>query len=151
MAFGLGDVERIAAEDHHLAVVSTTRADGSVQSSVVNAGLLEHPISHEPVVGFATYGRTKLDNLRERPRATLVFRAGWQWGAVEGRAEIAGPDDVLPGFDPAGLPGLPGLLRAVFVAAGGTHDDWATFDRVMAEERRAVVLVHPERIYSNRS
>ena len=61
-------------------------------------------------------------------------------------AEIAGPDDPLPGFDPAGLPGL---LREVFTAAGGTHDDWPTYDRVMAEERRAAVLVSPERVYSN--
>jgi hypothetical protein len=38
----------------------------------------------------------------------------------------------------------------VFVAAGGTHDDWATYDRVMAEERRAAVLVSPVRVYSNR-
>ena len=41
------------------------------------------------------------------------------------------------------------LLREVFSAAGGIHDDWPTYDRVMAEERRAVVLVTPGRIYSN--
>jgi hypothetical protein len=35
----------------------------------------------------------------------------------------------------------------VFVAAGGTHDDWDEYDRVMAEERRAAVLVTPTRIY----
>ena len=44
---------------------------------------------------------------------------------------------------------LPGLLRAVFRAAGGTHDDWDTYDRVMAEERRTAVLVDPARITSN--
>jgi hypothetical protein len=27
--------------------------------------------------------------------------------------------------------------------------DWGTFDRVMREERRAAVLVRPERVYSN--
>ena len=68
------------------------------------------------------------------------------WVAVEGLAQIAGPDDPLPGFDPAELPEL---LREVFKAAGGTHDDWPTYDRVMAEERRAAVLVAPERVYSN--
>ena len=31
--------------------------------------------------------------------------------------------------------------------AGGTHDDWDAFDRAMADERRAVVLVTPHRIY----
>jgi hypothetical protein len=42
------------------------------------------------------------------------------------------------------------LRREVFTAAGGTHDDWDTYDRVMAEEGRAVVLVAPARVYSNR-
>ena len=28
------------------------------------------------------------------------------------------------------------LLREIFTAAGGTHDDWDTYDRVMAAERR---------------
>jgi hypothetical protein len=41
------------------------------------------------------------------------------------------------------------LLRDIFRAAGGTHDDWATYDRVMLEERRTAVLVSPTRAYSN--
>jgi hypothetical protein len=41
------------------------------------------------------------------------------------------------------------LIRDIFRAAGGTHDDWATFDRAMVEERRAAVLIHPQRVYSN--
>lgn len=36
-----------------------------------------------------------------------------------------------------------------FVAAGGTHEDWDEYDRVMAEQRRTVVLLDPTRIYSN--
>jgi hypothetical protein len=41
------------------------------------------------------------------------------------------------------------LLRAVFAGAGGTHDDWDTYDRVMLEERRAAVLVVPTWVYGN--
>ena len=41
------------------------------------------------------------------------------------------------------------LLSAIFSAAGGTHDDWDEYDRVMAEQRRTVVLVAPTRVYSN--
>jgi len=44
---------------------------------------------------------------------------------------------------------LPGLLRHVFVAAGGTHDDWDEYDRVMAAERRTAVFVHADRISGN--
>ena len=142
----LSDVADLAAEDRNLAVVATTRADGTVQASVVNAGILAHPVSTDRVVGFVTYGRAKLANLRRLPAATVVFRSGWRWAAVEGRCTIIGPDDPLPGFDPEGLPAL---LRAVFQAAGGSHDDWDTYDRVMREERRAAVLVTPVRIYSN--
>ncbi len=143
----LADFAALVRGDHGLCVVSTLRAAGTIQSSVVNAGVLGHPVTGAPVVAFTTRGGTaKLVNLRARPRATIVVRAGWQWAAVEGPAEIAGPDDPLPGF-PAEA--LPGLLRHVFAAAGGTHDDWPSYDRVMAAERRAAVLVTPERVYSN--
>jgi hypothetical protein len=37
------------------------------------------------------------------------------------------------------------LLREIFTAAGGTHDDWPGYDRVMAQERRAAVLIIPDR------
>lgn len=142
----LQEVDRIATADHHLAVVTTTRADCSVQASVVNAGVMGHPVSGEPVVAFVTYGRAKLAHLRARPRATVVFRAGLNWAAVEGRTEIAGPDDPFPGIDQERLRLL---LREIFTAAGGAHDDWGAYDRVMAEQGRAAVFVHPERVYSN--
>jgi hypothetical protein len=41
------------------------------------------------------------------------------------------------------------LLRDVFSAAGGTHDDWAEYDRVMAAERRVAVLIEPARLTSS--
>lgn len=143
----LSEFERIGAGDHYLAVVATSRRDGTAQASVVNAGVLTHPVSSQPVVGFVTYGQAKLANLRRRPRATVVFRSGWQWAAAEGPSDIIGPDDPFAGFPEVDLPEL---LRMVFRAAGGSHPDWEEYDRVMKEERRAAVLVHPERIYSNR-
>lgn len=60
--------------------------------------------------------------------------------------ESVGPDDPFPGVE---VDDLRMLLRDVFTAAGGTHDDWDTYDRVMAEERRAAVLLTPDRVYSN--
>jgi hypothetical protein len=41
------------------------------------------------------------------------------------------------------------LLREVFQAAGGTHDDLGEYDRVMADEGRVTVLVSPDRILGN--
>jgi len=142
----LSDFTDLSSAEHGLVVVCTARADGSIQASVVNAGVLPHPVSGDPALAFVTYGRAKLANLRARPRATVTARSGWRWVSVEGRAEIAGPDDRLPGV---GQDELPGLLREVFSAAGGTHDDWAEYDRTMAEQRRAAVLITPTRIYSN--
>lgn len=133
--------------DHGLVVVSTTRSDGTIQSSVVNAGVLDHPVTRRPVVGLVAAGTARrLSNLRARPRATVVIRAGWQWSGVEGPVELAGPDDDLDGID---AEGLRVLLRDIFSAAGGTHDDWDTYDRVMAAERRVAVLVDAERVYGN--
>ncbi|TDD78932.1 TIGR03618 family F420-dependent PPOX class oxidoreductase [Actinomadura darangshiensis] len=133
--------------DHGLCVVSTVRGDGSVQSSVANAGVLEHPLRGGQVVGLVAIGGSrKLHNLRAEPRATIVARAGWRWATVEGDAEIIGLDDPHPEVDGEALRLL---LRDVFQAAGGTHDDWDAYDRVMAEERRAAVLITPRRVYSN--
>ncbi len=135
--------------EHGLCVLSTLRGDGSIQASVVNAGVLQHPVGGEPVVGLvAAGGSRKLQHLRRDPRATIVVRAGWQWTAVEGTAEIVGPDDppVVDGIDGEALRRL---LRDIFRAAGGTHDDWDAYDRVMAEQRRAAVLIAPRRVYGN--
>jgi PPOX class probable F420-dependent enzyme len=140
-------VRDLSGRDHGLAVVVTQRADGSPQTSIANAGVLMHPVSGDAVVGIVVAGDTrKHANLRRRPWATVVFRAGWEWVAVEGPVDLAGPDDPLEGLD-AGR--VPQVLRDVFSAAGGTHDDWDEYDRVMAAERRLAVLVRPERVYSN--
>jgi hypothetical protein len=88
----------------------------------------------------------KLQNLRADNRATIVIRAGWQWAAVEGTAALIGPDDGHPDVGPERLRVL---LRDIFVAAGGTHDDWDTYDRTMTEERRVAVLISPARVYTN--
>jgi PPOX class probable F420-dependent enzyme len=140
-------VRRLVRADHGLAVVATTRSDGTVHGSLVNAGVLEDPITSRPVLGFVTAGSAlKLNLLRRSGRATVVLRAGWEWVAVEGPVRLLGPDDTAAGFT---MDRLPTLLRDVFTAAGGTHDDWREYDRVMAAERRAAVLVHPERLTSN--
>ncbi len=143
----LTEFARLGTLDHGLCVVSTLRADATIQSSVVNAGVLDHPVTGRPVAALVARGHSrKLANLRARPRATVVVRAGWQWVSTEGPAELAGPDDALGGLD---ADAIRLLLRAVFTAAGGTHDDWDTYDRVMAEERRTAVLITPDRVYSN--
>ncbi len=142
----LDDAVGLAAAESGLAVVSTVRGDGTVQASLVNAGAFPHPVSGEQTLAFVTYGRVKLANLRARPQIAVTFRSGWRWATVEGTAELAGPDDPQPWL--AG-DALRLLLRDVFTAAGGHHDDWVEYDRVMAEQGRTVVLITPSRVYSN--
>ena len=143
----LDDAVALAKSDNGLAVVSTVRADGTVQASLVNVGLLPHTVSGEPVLAFVTYGKVKLANLRARPPLAVTFRDGWLWATVEGRAELAGPDDPQPWLIEPDRLRL--LLRQIFASAGGRHDDWDEYDRVMAEQRRTAVFVEPTRVYSN--
>ncbi len=139
----LDTVQAFVALDHGLATVSVTRRDGSVLSSVVNAGVMDHPVDGDPVVAMVVRGNAfKLRRWREHPAATVVFRAGWRWIGVEGEVSLFGPDDPLDAVDDE----LSEVLRAVFRAAGGTHDDWDEYDRVMQEERRAAVFVSPTRV-----
>lgn len=141
------DFRKLVPGDHGLVVVCVTRGDGTISSSVVNAGVLSHPVTGETVVGMVARGGTKkLANWRERPYANVVIRVGWRWAAVEGRVDLIGPDDPEPSVD---VERLRLLLREIFTAAGGTHEDFDTYDRVMREERRTAVFVHPDRVYAN--
>lgn len=146
MAMTLEQAMQLAAREQFLAIVATSRADGTIQSSLVNAGPIPHPLTGEQTLAFVTYGSVKLGNLRARPHATLTFRSSWSYATVEGRAEIIGPEDPNPDVD---AERLRVLLRDVFTAAGGSHDDWDDYDRTMVEQRRAAVLVTPTRIYGS--
>ena len=61
-----------------------------------------------------------------------------------GRADLIGPGDPRPEVD---AERLRLLLREIFTAAGGTHDDFDAYDKAMAAERRAAILVTPARTY----
>jgi Pyridoxamine 5'-phosphate oxidase len=140
----LDDVRRIASADGNLAVLAVARHDGSVQASLVSAGVIPDPVDGASGVGLVAGGGTaKLALLRANPRATAVFQQGYQWVAVSGRARLLGPDDGVDDVD------VPSTLRAVYVAAGGEHEDWAAFDRAMADERRCAVFIRADAITSN--
>jgi PPOX class probable F420-dependent enzyme len=132
----------LASEESGLAVVSTVRADLTIQSTLVNVGLIPHPLgSGEDVLAFVTYGKVKLANLQARPQVSVTFRRSWEFATVEGVAEVIGPDARM------GAEGLRALRRQIFSAAGGTHDDWDDYDRVMDEQGRVAVLIRPTRLY----
>jgi len=146
MTVDIETLRRFVGGDAGLATVSLARADGTVHSSVVNAGVMNHPVSGQPVVGLVVRGDSwKLKRLRAVPELTVVFRVSWEWVSAEGPVDIIGAEDAFDGFDATAVPQL---LRDVFVAAGGTHDDWDEYDRVMSEENRTAVFVKPRRFLS---
>ncbi len=142
----LARFQELVPLDNGLSVVVTLRADHTPHTTVVNAGVLSHPTTGARAVAFVSAGGTrKLVHLRSDPTIAIVVRAGWQWVAVEGRGELIGPDDPHPEVDEERLRLL---LRDIFSAAGGTHDDWDAYDRVMREERRTAVFIDPTRVCS---
>ena len=99
----LQEAASLSSDEQGLVVLSTLRANGTIQSSLVNAGVLAHPATGDTILAVVAAGPVKLANLRARPQVTATFRNGWQWAAVEGHAELAGPDDPQPWLDAEGL------------------------------------------------
>jgi len=50
--------------------------------------------------------------------------------------------------DPGQIP-LAKIIREIYVAAGGTHEDWDEFDSVMATEGRCAALIATDHILGN--
>jgi Pyridoxamine 5'-phosphate oxidase len=142
----LDKVRELGARESGLAVAVTLRSTGRPRASVVNAGVVDHPMTGEAMVGFVSRGAArKLEDLRHRPDITLVFRSGREWVAAEGAAELAGPNDELTGL---ASEDLPRVLRTVYAAVvGGTAGDWTSLDETMAAERQTAVLVRVFRLY----
>ena len=122
----------------HQAVLTTFRRDGAAQMSIVTVG------PYGDGAGFTTTeDRAKLHNLARDPRCSLlVSKVDW-WGYVvlEGHANVLrrgeADDDEL-------RDALRGIYRA---ASGQEHPNWDEYDQAMIDDRRAAIIVVPERIY----
>ena len=123
---------------NHQAVLTTFRANGSAQMSIVTVG------AYGDGAGFTTTeDRAKLHNLvRDSRCSLLVSKADW-WGYVvlEGRAQVLrrGHSDETE---------LRDALRGIYrTASGQEHPDWDEYDQAMIDDRRAAIVVVPEHIY----
>jgi len=136
----------VAAEDGLCSFVCLD-SSGSPHVSIINAGVMDNPVSGETSVACVVRANArKARLLRDDPRAAIAFRHRWDWVAVHGNAQLVGLDDPAVGFD---NDNLPELLREVFRSAGGTHPDWDEYDRVMARQRRLAIFVTLDHITSN--
>ncbi len=127
-------------QQHHRMVVTTFRRSGAPQMSLVLGGPFRDGIAL-----VARDDSAKVRNLRRDSRcAVLVASESWgSWVTVEGSAVIHGQDNT-------DSEELRQLLRNVFTAAGGTHDDWGAYDRAMRDEHRAAVFISPRAVYGQR-
>lgn len=141
------EVREFLSTESGLATISTTQSDGRVLSSIANCGVIDHPVTGMPCVALVSMGgAARLAHVRRGSQVTIAIRRGWNWRSVTGPADIIGPDDPHGALD---AESIRVLLRDVFVAAGGSHDNFDEYDRSMADERRAAVLVSPDRILGN--
>ncbi len=133
----LDDIRPFLEAEHH-GVVTTFRRNGTAQMSIVASG-----IYRDQAVFVARGDTAKLGNLTRDPRCTvLTVKPDWsEYAFSEGRAQIYSWDNTPPEE-------LRLLLREAYRACGGgEHPDWEEYDRVMKQERRAVVTVTSDRVY----
>ena len=123
---------------NHQAVLSTFRRDGAAQMSIVTVG------PYGDGAGFTTTeDRAKLHNLARNSRCSLLVSKSDWWGYIvlEGNAIVLrrGESD-----DNELRDALRGIYRS---ASGQEHPNWDEYDQAMIDDRRAAIIVVPERIY----
>lgn len=134
----LSDNVRAFVSQNHMAVLAAQRKSGAVQLSIVTVGPYR-----DGVAFTTTEDRAKLANLRRDPRCSLLVskRDWWGYVVLEGRARLMAMDNT-------DAEKLRVALREIYrAAAGKEHPDWEEYDEAMRKERRAGVIVVPDRVY----
>src|SRR5690348_13803721 len=116
---------------HHV-ILSTTRRDGTIQSSPVTAG-----IDNGGRLVVATYPqRAKVRNLRHTPASSAcVLSNEWNgpWVQIDGTAEVLDLPDAL---EP---------LVEYFRCISGEHSDWDEYRRAMQQQGKCLIRMAIER------
>ena len=116
----------------HRMVLTTFRADGSLQSSPVTGG-----VDPDGRIVIASYPqRAKSANIRRRPQAGIVVLSdefNGPYVQVEGPAEVV---DLPEALEP---------LVDYFRAVAGEHSDWDEYRQAMRDQRKCLIRVTPQR------
>lgn len=129
-------VERNAVEafvrSRHRGVLSTRRADGWPQSSLVTMGL-----DDSGRVLVSSYPeRAKVANLRRDSRASMVVMSdefNGEWVQLDGAAEVLDLPDALDG------------LCEYFRVISGEHPDWDEYRSAMTAQGKCLIRLNIER------
>jgi len=113
-------------------VLTTFRADGSLQSSPVSGG-----VDTDGRIVIASYPqRAKSANVRRTPRASVMVLSDEfndAYVQVDGSAEVIDlPDAVEP-------------LVEYFRSISGEHPDWAEYRQAMVDQGKCLIRVTPQR------
>jgi PPOX class probable F420-dependent enzyme len=124
--------------EHHDAVMSTYRRDGSPQLSPITCN-----VDGDGLVVVSTRETAmKTKNLRRDPRVSLcVVSSGFygDWIQLDGTAEVVSlPDAMEPLVD-------------YYRSLRGDHPDWEDYRAAMARDQRVIVRITPERAGPDRS
>jgi PPOX class probable F420-dependent enzyme len=116
----------------HRMVLSTFRADGSLQSSPVTGG-----VDQQGRLVIASYPqRAKSANIRRTPEASVVVLSDEFNGAY---VQIDGDAEVID------VPEAVELLVDYYRAIAGEHPDWDEYRSAMLTQRKCVIRVTPHR------
>jgi PPOX class probable F420-dependent enzyme len=122
---------------NHRAVLTTSRADGNPQLSLVAAA-----VDDDTVVVSTRETAIKTKNLRRRPRASLiVFTDSFYGNSVQ----VEGPVEVVS--LPEAMEGLVAYYRQV----SGEHPDWDEYRSAMEQEQRVLLRITVERAGPDRA
>jgi PPOX class probable F420-dependent enzyme len=116
----------------HRMVLTTFRADGSLQSSPVSGG-----VDESGRIVIATYPqRAKSANVRRTPRASVTVLSeefNGPYVQIDGDAEVVAlPEAVEPLVD---------YYRAI----SGEHPDWDEYRQAMVDQGKCLIRVNPTR------
>lgn len=113
-------------------VLTTFRADGSLQTSPVTGGLDE-----QGRIVVASYPqRAKAANIRRDPRASVLVLSdefNGPYVQVDGSAEVIS------------LPAAVEPLVEYFRAVAGEHPDWDEYRQAMVDQGKCLIRVTPQR------
>ena len=116
----------------HKMVLTTFRADGSLQTSPVTGG-----IDGQGRVVIASYPqRAKSVNIRRNPRASVVVLSDEFNGAY---VQLDGDAEVID------VPEAVELLVDYYRVIAGEHPDWQDYRRAMLDQGKCLIRVTPRR------
>jgi PPOX class probable F420-dependent enzyme len=117
-AVGRGELLEFVRPRHHV-ILTTYRADGTVQTSPVTAG-----VDREGRLVVATYpARAKVRNVRRRPAVSAcVLSDEWNGAWVQ----LDGPDALEP-------------LVEYFRCISGEHSDWEEYSAAMQRQGKCLI------------